>query len=140
MKQSLLTQGITLGSLRQQREGWYAASMGLTIDQNPYSEDMRPMTDWTLWVNGYSDYCNSPYNCTAKRKYDAITNKAELVKSLTTDSDVGDIKTETAEDFKITGYYFEDGSAIIVTPMLLHVENTFGIPFISTEYGEMVTA
>jgi hypothetical protein len=122
---------ISMASLKQFREGWNAASKGTLITQNPYPEDHAPMASWNLWTNGYNDYMASSYNCIAHNFYHQFGADKTPYEQM----QIGVVvERDTQEDFTITRYTFGDGSAVVITPSLMHIEDKKGECFITVPW------
>lgn len=117
---------LAVGTLRQYREGWNCAASGALISDCPYHEGSN---DWTLWVNGLNDYQYTPFNCQARRRYNSYYHQGRNF----TDTELvfGEVVVE--DDFTMTTIRYEDGSAIVITPTLLHVEAKNGVPIATCE-------
>lgn len=119
---------IALGLLRQYREGWNSAANGAWVTDCPYPEDFGVMSDWSLWQNGLSGYYSSPFPCKARSRYNAYQCEVEF-----TEAELASGEVQTEDDFSITIIRYEDNSAIVITPTLIHAESKQGIPIASCE-------
>ena len=105
---------IALGTLRQYREGWNMAASGALPTDCPYHPQSE---DSNLWINGLCGFLSSPFNCEARRRYNAYRVLPKI-----SSEELNAAKITIDEDgFDITELKYSDGSAIVLTPTLLHV-------------------
>lgn len=109
------------------RQGWNHASAGALPTMCPYAGIKQH-----YWLNGLSAYWSSPHYCQALRRYNQYLERPITLAEL----DDMDIQSDT-DGWSLGILKYEDGSVLIMTPTMIHIENKHGEPIASRERIEV---
>ena len=116
--------------------GWNAAANGATLADNPFAPNDAPLSNHTLWKNGFSDYMLSPYYCGALHLFTTFkrSRTRHNFDNLVLAHAAIPAEEIVEENFRARRYRFADGSAVVVSQRFLYMETSAGEVFGSVAF------